>query len=571
MLRRTSMLRRAVLRRGAHDKAGPAVTVHQVLGDQRRQEFAYTQAGAAQRVEEKLPIGVVMRQQAAGVASYFLPKGYPASVSAGYDSFVRGQMASMMFSTASGVLSMQSMLFALGLGVGSFPLAATLNWIIKDGLGQLGGVIFAGLVNNQFDADAKRWRMIASISLDVSSFIELLTPLAPGYFLPLAGVANVGKNVSFLAASATRAAIHKSFATHENLADVTAKTGSQCILSSLAGTGLGLSLAAGLGGDYPSTLATFVGLSAASLAATYASLRGVTLTTLGSQRLDFVVSEYLDRTASAAPGAGVGAGAGAAVGAVRLLQPREVADREVLLGAPDIGTVPATIGADLPTALPSAAHLRAALAQQRGRGYLLSACAYPGSPGAGEVFVLFKQGCSRADVLAGAVHAVVLRRALREEAGLVRGPPVGLLRRLSAAAAAGAAGARMGTGAGNGARAGTGATAAGHGEGDRVWRGDLVARVSDARTKATVDAIAAALLAGHAPSSPAAASTAAAADDDAPSSGFASASDSGAGSAQAQQQGAWLVEELLLESRYARVALPPGLEAEAEAVAVAGR
>ena len=39
-----------------------------------------------------------------------------------------------------------------------------------------------------------------------------------------------GKNISFLAASASRAAIHKTFAVHENLADITAKTGSQCIL-----------------------------------------------------------------------------------------------------------------------------------------------------------------------------------------------------------------------------------------------------------------------------------------------------------------------------------------------------
>jgi hypothetical protein len=36
----------------------------------------------------------------------------------------------------------------------------------------------------------------------------------------MASVANVGKNVSFLAASASRAAIHKTFAIHENLGTV---------------------------------------------------------------------------------------------------------------------------------------------------------------------------------------------------------------------------------------------------------------------------------------------------------------------------------------------------------------
>jgi hypothetical protein len=134
---------------------------------------------------------------------------------------------------------MQALLCAIGVGAGSIPLAATLNWIIKDGIGQFGGVIFAAAVNNQFDSDPKRWRMISNVSMDVSSFIELLTPLAPAYFLPMAAIANIGKNISFLSASASRAAIHKSFAIHENLADITAKSGSQTVLASLVGTSLG--------------------------------------------------------------------------------------------------------------------------------------------------------------------------------------------------------------------------------------------------------------------------------------------------------------------------------------------
>jgi len=76
--------------------------------------------------------------------------------------------------------------------------------------------------------------------MEIASFIELLTPLVPQYFLLLASIANIGKNISFLAASASRAAIHKSFALQENLADITAKTGSQSIISSLIGTTLGI-------------------------------------------------------------------------------------------------------------------------------------------------------------------------------------------------------------------------------------------------------------------------------------------------------------------------------------------
>lgn len=48
-------------------------------------------------------------------------------------------------------------LFAMGLGAGAIPLAATLNWVIKDGLGQLGGVAFSSLVNVRFDSNPKLW------------------------------------------------------------------------------------------------------------------------------------------------------------------------------------------------------------------------------------------------------------------------------------------------------------------------------------------------------------------------------------------------------------------------------
>lgn len=75
------------------------------------------------------------------MSRYFLPKGYPESVGNGYFNYVSGQSLNLFLSSAGSVLSMQSLLYAIGLGAGSIPLAATLNWIIKDGMGQLGGSI----------------------------------------------------------------------------------------------------------------------------------------------------------------------------------------------------------------------------------------------------------------------------------------------------------------------------------------------------------------------------------------------------------------------------------------------
>tara|TARA_B110000305_G_C19309760_1_gene573436 strand:- start:254 stop:760 length:507 start_codon:yes stop_codon:yes gene_type:complete len=139
---------------------------------------------------------------------------------------------------------MQSLLYAVGLGAGSIPMAAALNWVIKDGLGQLGGVLFASYLGDSraFDADPKRWRMVSSLAMDASTLLEIMSPLVPGSFLLVASTANVGKNISYLSASASRAALHQSLAEKSNLADVTAKAGSQAILASMIGTALGVGI-----------------------------------------------------------------------------------------------------------------------------------------------------------------------------------------------------------------------------------------------------------------------------------------------------------------------------------------
>lgn len=224
----------------------------------------------------------------------FLPKGYPNSIENGYMNYITYQFCGYLTSTAGSVLSTQSLLYALGLGDGAIPLAATLNWIIKDGLGQFGGVIFASLINNQFDQNPKRWRMISSIVMDMSAFLELLTPLAPKSFLFLASLANIGKNISYLSASASRVAIHKSFTKHENLADLTAKTGSQTILSSLLGTSLGIYISTLVNHSYPLTFSAFVGCSVIHLSCTYFSLRSVAIKTLSEKRLNDIITNYYE-------------------------------------------------------------------------------------------------------------------------------------------------------------------------------------------------------------------------------------------------------------------------------------
>jgi hypothetical protein len=187
---------------------------------------------------------------------------------------------------------MQSLLYAIGLGAGAIPLAAALNWIIKDGLGQLGGVIYAAMMSNRFDSDPKRHRFISGLSLQMATFLEIVTPLFPGYFLLLASVSNVGKNISWLAASATRAQIHKTMSSSENLGDITGKAGSQSTAASLLGTALGILVSAISGSSFDHVFLAFAPFSFLTLFSLYLSNNQVVVKTLNSQRSEILFQQY---------------------------------------------------------------------------------------------------------------------------------------------------------------------------------------------------------------------------------------------------------------------------------------
>lgn len=90
--------------------------------------------------------------------------------------------------------------------------AAAFTWVLKDGLGMLGGILYASKFGKNFDADIKKFRFMSIFALNAALWIEITTLLFPKYFLMLASVANVGKNICFMLSSATRASINQKFA-----------------------------------------------------------------------------------------------------------------------------------------------------------------------------------------------------------------------------------------------------------------------------------------------------------------------------------------------------------------------
>ncbi|KAJ3355424.1 hypothetical protein HDU83_003401 [Entophlyctis luteolus] len=231
----------------------------------------------------------------------FLPKGYPESVTRGYLPYSLWQFAHSVTGTVTGTLSTQALLHALGLGaVASTGLAATTNWIIKDGFGLLGGVLYASAVATKFDAQPKRFRFLSAALIQLSTLVELVTPLLPASaFLVVASVSNVGKNIGWLASSASRAAIHRGFAgPRDNLGDITAKAGAQATLAGLVGTvaGVGVSWSASglLAGDPAIALvAVFSPLCAFNLFCCYKSNSVVATSTLNVERGEIALQQYI--------------------------------------------------------------------------------------------------------------------------------------------------------------------------------------------------------------------------------------------------------------------------------------
>ena len=178
-------------------------------------------------VQHEDPLARVERAAGTAVA-YFLPQGFPASVGPDYLPYCMWNSAHMALGSAAGVLSTQALLAAVGVGqAAALPIAASLNWVLKDGLGQLAAVLAAATISNRFDADPKRWRLTAAMCECSARVVEVATPFFPGCFLLLASVANLGKSIACVAASATKADFHRALTRERNLGDVTGKAGSQ--------------------------------------------------------------------------------------------------------------------------------------------------------------------------------------------------------------------------------------------------------------------------------------------------------------------------------------------------------
>ena len=228
------------------------------------------------------------------LSSLFLPVNYPHSVTSDYLSFQLYDTIQASSSYLRGLLCTQAIL--AGIGVGSTtatPASATLNWITRDGVGMLGGMLFAWYGAQSFGVNVKRWRLFADLINDIGLTLELLSPRFPDLFLLLACIGTLCRALCGVAAGATRASLMSHFALHNNIADISAKEGIQETAVTLIGLVLGWQAVDWLDGDLRLTWLVFGVLTAVHVWANVMAMRCLVLTSLDGQRADLCIAHFL--------------------------------------------------------------------------------------------------------------------------------------------------------------------------------------------------------------------------------------------------------------------------------------
>ncbi|XP_026271477.1 RUS family member 1 [Frankliniella occidentalis] len=224
----------------------------------------------------------------------FLPQGYPESVSKDYFSYQLWDTIQALCSSLNGTLTTQAIMKGVGVGdQAATPLAAAVTWILKDGAGNVGRIVFAWWKGTSLDANCKKWRLCADILNDFAMFLELLLPYFMGYSTALLCAATILKSIVGVAGGATRAALTQHQAIRDNMADVSAKDGSQETCVNLLASVAGIILLTCMG-EFQHVWLMFAIFTSMHIYANYRAVKALTISTLNTARLNIVIHTYLE-------------------------------------------------------------------------------------------------------------------------------------------------------------------------------------------------------------------------------------------------------------------------------------
>ncbi|KAG9457038.1 hypothetical protein H6P81_001546 [Aristolochia fimbriata] len=318
------------------------------------------------------------------IRSYAVPEGFPDSVTPSYVPYMTWRALKHFFGGAMGVFTTQTLLNSVGISKNrSASGAVAINWILKDGAGRIGKMLFARQ-GKKFDYDLKQLRFAGDLLMELGAGVELATAAVPHLFLPLACAANVAKNVAAVTSTSTRTPIYKAFAQGENIGDVTAK--GECVgnIADLLGTGLSIMLAK----RNPSLVTTFALLSCGYIFSSFQEVNSVVLRTLNRARFTVAVESFLK------------------TGRVPSLE--EGNAKEDIFSFPWSKQRPIVLGPRLKDAFQEPASFLSIEPLFEKEKYIVTY-----NPAKGNVYALFKDQAKSDDILKAAFHAHVLLHFIR--------------------------------------------------------------------------------------------------------------------------------------------------------------
>jgi hypothetical protein len=224
-------------------------------------------------------------------ADLFLPLGYPHSVhdASYYWTYQLYDGLQGLCSYWRGVVATRAVLEAAGVGNAEATAAsAAVQWALRDGTGMVGGLVFAHSAAPHLDTHVKEFRLLADVVNDIALTLDMLAPYVSGVNeqLCLLSLSTIGKTVCGISAGATKGRITQHFsASHNNMADLSAKESTQETLVSLLGMIGGVAVAHLLQYvAYVWTWILFGGLTLLHLWANYKGVKLLKLATLNPER-----------------------------------------------------------------------------------------------------------------------------------------------------------------------------------------------------------------------------------------------------------------------------------------------
>uniref|UniRef100_A0A4W5LW14 RUS family member 1 n=1 Tax=Hucho hucho TaxID=62062 RepID=A0A4W5LW14_9TELE len=136
-------------------------------------------------------------------------------------------------------------------------------------------------------------RLVADVLNDIAIFMEILAPNFPMCFTLIVCSAGIFKSIVGVAGGATRAALTVHQARRDNMADISAKDGSQETLVNLVGLLVSLILIPLVTDNPLLTFVLFFLFTILHLFANYKAVRSVVMETLNEARLAIVLHQYL--------------------------------------------------------------------------------------------------------------------------------------------------------------------------------------------------------------------------------------------------------------------------------------